>query len=207
MPAEERNQNIEELRRRLEEMETVIAALRDGSADAMVADTGLVWFTGSERPYRAFFEAMNEGGLSLDETGRILHCNPCFAAMAEDTVGGLRGRHFIDFVAPDDRVHITDYLAGGKPGIIDATLLPASRMARPVQLSFTTMGNEGQQLFCVVVTDLRERAANTAAMQALNKKLLDTQFAMNSLGIGIHWVDAYTGRILEANRFAEEMLG
>ena len=131
MPAEERNQNIEELRRRLEEMETVIAALRDGSADAMVADTGLVWFTGSERPYRAFFEAMNEGGLSLDETGRILHCNPCFAAMAEDTVGGLRGRHFIDFVAPDDRVHITDYLAGGKPGIIDATLLPASRMARP----------------------------------------------------------------------------
>ena len=46
----------------------------------------------------------------------------------------------------------------------------------------------------------------TADLQRANGKLLDTQFAMDSVGIGIHWVDAASGRFLYVNRFAAEML-
>ncbi|OHC62783.1 MAG: hypothetical protein A2045_09010 [Rhodocyclales bacterium GWA2_65_20] len=47
----------------------------------------------------------------------------------------------------------------------------------------------------------------TAELQDANNKLLDTQFAMDSVGIGIHWVDARTGRFLYVNRVASEKLG
>lgn len=47
----------------------------------------------------------------------------------------------------------------------------------------------------------------TADLQEALDKLLDTQFAMDSAGIGIHWVDAGTGRLLYVNRFAAQMLG
>jgi two-component system sensor histidine kinase/response regulator len=51
---------------------------------------------------------------------------------------------------------------------------------------------------------VRERTAN---LQKINEELLDTQFAMESVGIGIHWVDADSGRIIDTNRYAEKLLG
>ena len=47
----------------------------------------------------------------------------------------------------------------------------------------------------------------TAALQASNQALQDTQFAMDSVGIGIYWVDAENGRFLYVNRVAAETLG
>jgi PAS domain S-box-containing protein len=47
----------------------------------------------------------------------------------------------------------------------------------------------------------------TADLQEANRKLLDTQFAMESVGIGIHWIDADSGRFLYVNGFAADMLG
>ena len=47
----------------------------------------------------------------------------------------------------------------------------------------------------------------TADLQETNRKLRDTQFAMESVGIGIHWVDAESGRFLHVNKFAADMLG
>ena len=56
--------------------------------------------------------------------------------------------------------------------------------------------------------NLEARVAERAgALQAANRRLSNTQFAMDSVGIGIHWVDAATGRILDANRHAAELLG
>jgi PAS domain S-box-containing protein len=40
-----------------------------------------------------------------------------------------------------------------------------------------------------------------------NKKLLTTQFAMDSVGIGIQWWDPDTGRIIYVNKFTAEILG
>jgi PAS domain S-box-containing protein len=53
----------------------------------------------------------------------------------------------------------------------------------------------------------RRVAEKTADLTATNRKLLDTQFAMEGVGIGILWVDFDTGRIVYANRFASELLG
>ena len=50
-------------------------------------------------------------------------------------------------------------------------------------------------------------AERTSALRATTAKLLDTQFAMDSVGIGIHWVDADSGRFTYVNRFSAGLLG
>jgi PAS domain S-box-containing protein len=50
-------------------------------------------------------------------------------------------------------------------------------------------------------------AERTADLQAANRKLSDTLFAMEKVGIGIHWADAETGRFIYVNHSAAETLG
>ena len=47
----------------------------------------------------------------------------------------------------------------------------------------------------------------TAALQKNSRQLADTQFAMDRAGIGIHWVDPESGKLLYVNNFAAELLG
>ncbi|MFO1198017.1 MAG: PAS domain S-box protein [Burkholderiaceae bacterium] len=55
---------------------------------------------------------------------------------------------------------------------------------------------------------LEERVAErTRDLQATHKQLVDTQFAMDSVGIGIQWVDEETGRFIYCNHHAAEMFG
>ncbi|HRD96884.1 MAG TPA: PAS domain S-box protein [Rubrivivax sp.] len=57
-------------------------------------------------------------------------------------------------------------------------------------------------------TELEARVAErTSELLSVNRQLLDTQFAMEGVGIGITWVDFETGRFIWANRHAAEVLG
>ncbi|CAD5374901.1 putative Histidine kinase [Rubrivivax sp. A210] len=47
----------------------------------------------------------------------------------------------------------------------------------------------------------------TAELQSVNRQLIDTQIAMEGVGIGITWVDFESGRFIWANRYAAEVLG
>lgn len=47
----------------------------------------------------------------------------------------------------------------------------------------------------------------TTELKEANQQLLDTHFAMDQAGIGIHWVDAETGRIVYVGNHAAQMLG
>ena len=47
----------------------------------------------------------------------------------------------------------------------------------------------------------------TLQLATRNRQLSETQFAMDQVGIGIHWVDAASGRLIHANQRACDMLG
>lgn len=53
----------------------------------------------------------------------------------------------------------------------------------------------------------RRIVERTAELRDANERLLDTQFAMEEVGIGISWVDFDTGRFTYANQHAAAMLG
>ena len=137
--------DIPTLRLRLAEAEAVIQALRDGSVDMIVAGTGLVGLGGSERPYRVFFDAMNEGGLTLDATGRILHCNPRFAAMVEVSLEQIRNRRFQDFLATADQERVSRLFESHLAGTTEAGLLNGSGQPQTVLLSMTRLDAGGQR--------------------------------------------------------------
>jgi len=207
MPAANRDLDIVELRRRLAEAEAVIEALRDGSADAMVVGSGLVGLSGSEMPYRTFFEAMNEGGLTLDCEGHILHCNPRFSVMVGRSVEQLRGLHLMEFIAAPDRASISPLLACGKPGTVEVTLEPTGHILLPALLSFTSIDIGGRGGLCVVVTDLSDRAAILATLKESESRFRELAEAapvmiwMSGLDKLCHYLNKgwlkFTGRSLE----------
>jgi PAS domain S-box-containing protein len=180
--------DIVELNRRLEEAEAIIEALREGRVDMIVAGTGLVGIGGAEGPYRAFFEAMNEGGLTLDESGHILHCNPRFAAMVRDSVERIRNRRFLDYVAMADQERVSRLLESHLADTTEAGLLDGSGQPQPVLLSMTRLDAVAQRFTCVVVTDLREQQA--AAMAALQDSEAKYRLLAENATDTIFWVDA-----------------
>lgn len=50
-------------------------------------------------------------------------------------------------------------------------------------------------------------SARTSELQAAYHQLQDTEFAMDCVGIGIHWIDVASGHLIDVNRFAAQLLG
>src|ERR1700728_4166257 len=86
----------EELISRLREAEETLEAIRTGEVDAVViaGSHGQQVYTleNADRPYRVLVEQMQEGAITLSESGIILYCNERFAALVaspHDSVIGL----------------------------------------------------------------------------------------------------------------------
>ena len=86
-------------------------------------------------------------------------------------------------------------LLGGEPILVGAAVDISARKA--AEASLWALNEE-----------LEARVQrNTADLKASYAKLRDTEFAMESVGIGIHWVDSSNARFLHVNRFAATLLG
>jgi PAS domain S-box-containing protein len=161
----------EDLRTRLSEATAILDALRNGSVDALVTWPGVVSLKGADRPYRAFFEAMNEGALSLDSDGRVLHANPRFAAMAGVAAAAVQGTLLRERVVAQDWPPVADLLAGGVAGACEARLDLGHEAWLPVRISARPLAIDDQHVWCVVVTDLSDRYRAEKALKATNRNL------------------------------------
>ncbi len=68
----------DDLRRRLDEAEETLRAIRDGEVDALVMrgeEQDEVFALGGQDSYRAFMEAMDIGAAALDGQGRLIYAN------------------------------------------------------------------------------------------------------------------------------------
>lgn len=148
---------IADLQARLHEAEAALLALRSGASDALVGRTGVMYLDGAEKTYVAFFGAMNEGGVTLDCNGAILHGNSRFAAMLGKSIDALRGQPFIEYVTEPDRQQARSLLAITDSGACEVSLVVPGGDPLPVRLSMTTIDSDGQLYGCLVVTDLKDR--------------------------------------------------
>jgi PAS domain S-box-containing protein len=154
------------LRAQLAEAEAVLDAIRSGAADAFIGEAGGVFhLKGAEKPYVTFFDEMNEGGVTLDISGNILHGNPCFAAMTGRPIEALRGESFCACIAPESHVRVAELLASQSTSSCEA-FLNASRGPLLVGLSLKVASAGVQQFRCLVVTDLSARAIAESELRA-----------------------------------------
>ncbi len=162
------------LKRRLEEAEETLDAIRRGEVDALVVQTigGDQVFTlrSADHSYRALVESMGEGALTLSDDGVILHANQAFARMVKCPHSKVIGSSVFDFSLVENLSPLGRFLK--EPGAsrsqrAEFQLQPNAGPALPVLLSATRLQLEEDEVICVVVTDLSDvRAAECALRKA-----------------------------------------
>src|SRR5688572_17930790 len=109
---------IHELRRRLEEAEETLRAIREGEVDAVVVDSPqgevIYTLTSADYPYRLMIDEMNEGAVSVSPDSYILYSNRNFAnilGLHEATASGVP---FGDYIVPELREQFLEDLQRAK---------------------------------------------------------------------------------------------
>jgi PAS domain S-box-containing protein len=148
---------MEELRRRLQEAEDTINAIREGHVEALVvsAPGGEQIYTlrTADQPYRLMVEQMREGALTLGADGTILYCNQRFAELMARPAERIAGQALQDFLHPDDLTTVRRVLNSASCRA-EVQLKTAAGAVNPAQLSSITLIIDGARTVAVVVTDL-----------------------------------------------------
>src|SRR4030095_2779982 len=99
---------IDELRRRLEEAEETLRAIREGEVDALVIDAPqgevIYTLTSADYPYRLMIDEMNEGAVSVSPDSFILYSNRNFGSilgLSEAGESGASGVPFGAYIVPE----------------------------------------------------------------------------------------------------------
>ena len=162
-------EEILELRRRLEEAEETLRAIREGEVDALVVDSPrgemIYTLTSADYPYRLMIDEMNEGAVSVSPDSFILYSNRNFAGILGLNGSNASGVPFGDFIVPALREQFLQDLQQAREQSIrrEYTLSPGNGREVPVLMSFAKLQPQTNSIG-IVVTDL-------TAQKALEEKL------------------------------------
>jgi PAS domain S-box-containing protein len=168
----------ESLRAQLEELRETLAAIQNGSVDALVVDSpdGQRVYTleGAEYVYRTLIERMQEGAVILTPGGTIHYCNRRFAELIHMPLEKVVGRPFADWVAAADRPALSELLSGGLERL-ELVLHANDGATTPTTVSAIAVPGSGLSGMCLVVTDLTERLRDQARVSEAERLLRQSQ--------------------------------
>ncbi len=165
---------------------------------------------------------------AIDANGYFTFWNHNFEMATGRSAEELRRLNAADLFEGEDRIHIIERITQTfATGESDAEAELIAKDGRRTRYYFTGRRIEmgGQPVLVGAGVDVGPLKAaeqglrslneelegrvrqNTADLRASYAKLRDTEFAMDTVGIGIHWVDYASGRFIHVNRFAAELLG
>jgi PAS domain S-box-containing protein len=193
-------QENEDLRRRLEEAEDALRALRAGEVDAIVVETeGEQVYTleTAYKTYRLLVEQMPYSAATLTAAGEIIYCNRRFADLLGQPLRSLLGKPIGDFVVPDGRPLLQALLRDGLAAEAQGEVILQGPDGTPVPsyLGVSAL-REGALGLCLMVTDLtaqrhyQELQRTQEALRATSERL---ELAQQAGGIGTFEWDIRTG--------------
>src|ERR1700739_1311525 len=98
---------IDESLRVMEEAEQTLHAIRQGAVDAFVVEEAeghrVYTLEGSDLPYSALVERMQQGAAMLDARGCVVYCNLSLAQLLGVPRENVIGHYLQDFLAPEDQ--------------------------------------------------------------------------------------------------------
>jgi two-component system NarL family sensor kinase len=167
---------ISDLRRRLEEAEDTLRAIRCGEIDALVISTPvgekIYTLQGADQSYRILVETINEGAATLGPNGDILYANAKLAEILARPLEHIIGSPFQDYVAPFDRQLFEFFLQEAKRGNSRGeTRLIAKGALVAVILSLSKVPIEDTPgAVGMVVTDLSEKRRQEKRVRYLTEQ-------------------------------------
>ncbi|MEP6505186.1 MAG: PAS domain S-box protein, partial [Betaproteobacteria bacterium] len=120
----------------------------------------------SEERLDKFMQASAEG-IAFHRDGIVADANPPLIQMLGYTLDELRGRHVLDFIAPDQRARVQAVLARGQELSYESAIIRKDGTHMPVELIGRTLAYGDERLRMTVVRDLRDRHAAQARIHHL----------------------------------------
>jgi PAS domain S-box-containing protein len=161
--------SVADLRRRLQEAEDTINAIREGHVEALVvsAPEGEQVFTlrSADQPYRLMVEQMREGALTVAADGTILYCNQRFAELIGRPAERIAGQPLAEFVAGVDEPAIR-LLLSSESLRGEVQLRTETGALNPAQLSSIALQIDDVRTIAVVVTDLTHERTERALRES-----------------------------------------
>lgn len=169
-------QELEALREALQESEEVCRAIKSGEVDAVVAGPEdehkrVLLMSDAYARYRQLVEDMQQGAVTLSESGEILFANHSFARMAGETLLDLFRTRLHDRIAGADLAALDALLAAhaGQPDI-EVSLMRRDRTLLPVRLSLVSASDD---FVTLLITEHDEREDAKATLEAIHNGEVD----------------------------------
>ena len=165
---------------------------------------------------------------ALDASGRFRFWSPSFEEATGRSATDLAQCHALELFEGPDRdligQRMLDVFIHGQSNA-EAVLVAADGRRTPYYFTGRRIELDGEPILVGAGVDISARLQAEQRLQALNEelesrvrrntadlrasfaKLRDTEFAMESVGIGIHWVDSTNARFTHVNRYAATLLG
>lgn len=183
-----------------------------------------------ESRFHAIFESSKNGILIVDiESHRIVDANPAICLMLGYSREELIGKQVGELHPPDEVAKVVEDFEREARGLKrlnrDLVFMRRDGSTFPADVNVSHLAIQGRSCMAGIISDLTERKRmeaelesyshslearieeRTAALQRTLWKLEETQFAMDRVGIGIHWVDPATARFIYVNDYGSELFG
>lgn len=164
-------EEIDLLREELREVKETLEAIRTGRADALVVYRNgkevIYTLENADKPFRIFLEEMQEGAVTVDQSGLVVYANRRFAEFVGTPLESVMGSSFQDHVCTADQARVNAFLRNesGHGEKIEVSLRVGHQLV-PVFLTaspFHIEDEKGGKFLCIVVTDLTPQRKVEAA--------------------------------------------
>ena len=165
---------------------------------------------------------------ALKPDGRMVFWNKRFETVTGRSAAELSGLNALALFGEEDKHHIAERIGKGFTdghSVAEASLCTTTGARIPYFFTGLRIEMAGAPVLVGAGIDVSERKSAERQLRQLNaeleervlertsnleeahRQLRETQFAMDSVGIGISWTDVNTGRFTFVNRFYADFLG
>lgn len=200
----------QELRERLQEAIDALDAISSGEVDALVVKTSegeqVFSLKSADYSYRVLIERMQEAAVSLTNDGIIVYANKSTERILNTSLEKIIGSRLRDFVHSGDRELFQALFQQRQDSqqvkTMEIRLVGKGGEIVPTYISQNQIFLDAAQIFCAVITDLREQKRQN---YILEEEQLSRSIIRQSLDAII--VSNHEGIIIRASQAANELTG
>jgi PAS domain S-box-containing protein len=148
------------LRRRLDDVDAAVRAIRAGEVDAVLVEgeqEQVYTLETAENPYRLLVAQVRQAAVTLTQEGLIVSCNRRFGELLDLPPSSLRGRSLSEFVSDESRPTLERMLRDGCSEELQESVILVRNDGTPAHVYLGVRPiHEGALGLCLMLTDLTE---------------------------------------------------